>query len=272
MFSINGEAQEQIAAADRGLQYGDGCFTTARVLAGKIVWLELHMARLRQDVDRLHIPFTGWGELQTEMEKAAQGVEKGVVKTILTRGSGGRGYSPLSCREPTRIVMRIGYPAHYAEWREQGIVLGISSVALGCNPLLAGIKHLNRLEQVLIRQEMETQGVDDVVVLDTVGNLVECCAANLFWRKGNQVFTPELSSAGVSGVARQYLISCLAQFPDYRLLLVREAVNTLADADEIFICNALMPVIPVNQINTWYYRSRALYQLLSHNDLSMIDG
>ncbi len=271
MFWINGQAQEQIAAADRGLQYGDGCFTTARVLAGRIVWLELHMARLRQDAERLHIPFTAWDELQTEMEQAAQGVGQGVVKAILTRGSGGRGYSSLSCSEPTRIVMQTGYPAHYTEWREKGIALGISPVTLGCNPLLAGIKHLNRLEQVLIRQEMEAQGVDDVVVLDTGGYLVECCAANLFWRKGGQVFTPDLSLAGVNGVARQYLIDRLAQYPDYRLQVVREAVITLADADEVFICNALMPVIPVNQIDTWCYRSRALYQLLSPNDLSMVE-
>ncbi|MGK2946491.1 MAG: aminodeoxychorismate lyase [Candidatus Malihini olakiniferum] len=271
MFWINGQAKEQIAAADRGLKYGDGCFTTARVLMGKIVWLKFHIARLRQDAYRLHIPFSAWGELQTEMEQAAWGVEQGVVKTILTRGIGGRGYTPLSCREPTRIVMQTDYPVHYTEWREQGIVLGISPVILGCNPLLAGIKHLNRLEQVIIRQEMETQCVDDVVVLNTMGCLVECSAANLFWRKGNQIFTPDLSSAGVSGVARQYLIDRLTQYSDYRLQVVREAVTTLADADEAFICNALMPVIPVNRIDTWYYYSRALYKLLSPNDFSVFE-
>lgn len=265
MFWINGQAQAQIAVADRGLQYGDGCFTTARVLEGKIVWLPLHMARLRQDTARLHIPFTAWDTLQVEMEQAAQGVEQGVVKTIVTRGTGGRGYSTLSCSEPTRIVMQTGYPAHYTAWRQQGITLGISPVRLGRNPRLAGIKHLNRLEQILIRQEMEAQGVDDVVVLDTEGDLVECCAANLFWRKGYQVFTPDLSVAGVSGVARQHVMACLSQHPDYQLQVVREPVTTLADADEVLVCNALMPVLPVNQIDTWCYRSRALYLLLSPN-------
>ncbi|MBG6241816.1 MAG: aminodeoxychorismate lyase [Candidatus Symbiopectobacterium sp. Dall1.0] len=265
MFWINGQAQAQIAVTDRGLQYGDGCFTTARVLEGEIVWLPLHMARLRQDTARLHIPFAAWDRLQAEMERAAQGAEQGVVKTIVTRGSGGRGYSMLSCGEPTRIVMQMRYPAQYTEWRKQGISLGISPVTLGRNPRLAGIKHLNRLEQILIRQEMEAQGVDDVVVLDTEGCLVECCAANLFWRKGYQVFTPDLSFAGVNGVARQQVMTRLAQYPDYQLQRVREPVTTLADADEVFVCNALMPVLPVNQIDTWCYRSRALYQLLSPN-------
>ncbi|MCW2485533.1 aminodeoxychorismate lyase [Candidatus Symbiopectobacterium sp. NZEC127] len=265
MFWINGQVQEQIAVADRGLQYGDGCFTTARVLEGKVVWLALHMARLRQDAERLLIPFAAWDTLQAEMERAAQGVEQGVVKAIVTRGSGGRGYSTLSCGEPTRIVMQTGYPAHYIEWRKQGITLGISPVTLGRNPRLAGIKHLNRLEQILIRQEMDAQAVDDVVVLDTEGYLVECCAANLFWRKGCQVFTPDLSAAGVSGVARQQVMTRLAHCPDYQLQVVREPVTTLADADEVLVCNALMPVLPVNQIDTWCYRSRALYQLLSPN-------
>lgn len=265
MLWINGQAQAQIAVTDRGLQYGDGCFTTARVLDGEIVWLPSHMARLRQDTARLHMPFAAWDTLHTEMERAAQGVQQGVVKTILTRGSGGRGYSTLSCSEPTRIVMQTGYPAHYIAWRKQGITLGISPISLGRNPRLAGIKHLNRLEQILIRQEMEAQGVDDVVVLDTEGCLVECCAANLFWRKGYQVFTPDLSFAGVNGVARQQVIARLAQYPDYQLQVVREPVTTLADAEEVFVCNALMPVLPVNQIDTWCYRSRALYQLLSPN-------
>ncbi|MGL9759766.1 MAG: aminodeoxychorismate lyase [Symbiopectobacterium sp.] len=265
MFWINGQAQEKIAVTDRGLQYGDGCFTTVRVLEGKIVWLPLHMMRLRQDTARLHIPFAAWDKLQAEIERAARGVGLGVVKTIITRGSGGQGYSTLSCSEPTHIVMQTGYPTQYTEWRKQGIALGISPVTLGCNARLAGIKHLNRLEQILIRQEMEAQGVDDVIVLDTEGYLVECCASNLFWRKGYQVFTPDLSLAGVNGVSRHQVMARLAQYPNYQLQVVREPVTTLADADEVFVCNALMPVLPVNQIDTWCYYSRVLYQLLSPN-------
>lgn len=265
MLWINGLQQEQVSASDRGLQFGDGCFTTARVYAGNIVWLEQHIARLQQDAERLRLPFTDWAALQSDMTQVAENMDQGVVKAILTRGSGGRGYSALGCTHPTRIVMSSVYPAHYARWREQGITLGISPVTLGQNPQLAGIKHLNRLEQVLIRMAMEEQGQDEVVVLDSGGNLIECCAANIFWRKGCHVFTPEVSRSGVNGVARRHLIAQLRQHPSYSLHIVQEPLSTLSDAEEVMICNALMPVVPVNQITTWCYRSRALYQLLNPN-------
>ncbi|RLM27086.1 aminodeoxychorismate lyase [Brenneria alni] len=264
MLWINGQLQKQLAVSDRGTQFGDGCFTTARVCDGKIVWLDRHLTRLQQAAARLMLPDIDWPLLTIEMNQAAQGCRKGVVKVILTRGQGGRGYGIQGCDRPTRIVMQADYPAHYAHWREQGIRLHLSPVALAKNALLAGIKHLNRLEQVLIRIHLEQTSADEALVLDTSGALVECCAANLFWRKENQVYTPDLSYAGVDGVARQHIISLLTR-SDFQLHIVAEPVDTLADADEVIICNALMPIIPVNQAQSWCYRSRDLYQFLSPN-------
>ncbi|EHD21039.1 MULTISPECIES: aminodeoxychorismate lyase [Brenneria] len=259
---INGRIQEQLAVSDRGTQFGDGCFTTARVRGGEIVWLDRHQARLRQAAERLMLPAIDWPLLRQEMNLAAQGRSEGIVKVMLTRGSGGRGYGIQGCDSPTRIVMQADYPAHYSHWREQGISLRLSSVTLARSRLLAGIKHLNRLEQVLIRIDLEQRAADEVLVLDTAGTLVECCAANLFWRKGNRVYTPDLSYAGVDGVARQHVISLLADSA-FELHVVTEPVDTLADADEVIICNALMPIVPVNQAETWRYRSRDLYRFLS---------
>ncbi|HIE2219572.1 TPA: aminodeoxychorismate lyase, partial [Serratia marcescens] len=185
----------------------------------------------------------------------------GVVKAILTRGSGGRGYSPTGCENPTRIVARSSYPAHYLQWREQGITLALSPVALARNPLLAGLKHLNRLEQVLIRAHLDQTAADEALVLDTAGMLVECCAANLFWRKGKAVFTPDLSQAGVAGLMRRRVIALLAG-SEYRLHCVSEPLETLADADEVLVSNALMPLLPVNVAQSWRYHSRQLYDFL----------
>lgn len=264
MLWINGQLQQQLAVSDRGTQFGDGCFTTARVRDGEILWLDRHLARLQQAAERLMLPSIDWLSLSHEMSLAAQGRGEGIVKVILTRGHGGRGYSIQGCDNPTRIVMQADYPAHYAHWREQGVSLHLSSVALARSPLLAGIKHLNRLEQILIRIDLEQRAADEVLVLDTSGALVECCAANLFWRKGNRVYTPDLSYAGVDGVARQHIISLLSG-SDFELHIVTEPVDTLADADEAIICNALMPVVPVNQAQSWCYRSRRLYRFLSPN-------
>lgn len=263
MIWINGEQQQQIAVSDRALHYGDGCFTTARLQQGKIAWLQAHLQRLQEAAAVLMISGVDWDALKQEMLVAAQSwaQEEGVLKVILSRGTGGRGYSAAGCHQPVRMIMLFAAPGHYAALRESGVRLATSPVRLGINPQLAGIKHLNRLEQVLIRTQLEQSGADEALVLDTEGMLVECCAANLFWRKQTRLFTPAVSGAGVDGIMRRRIMA-LAQQQGYVCQQVREPPQTLADADEVFISNALMPLLPVRQIDGWHYQSRALYQRL----------
>ena len=261
MYWINGQQCESLAPGDRGLQFGDGCFTTARVVAGKIDLLPWHLERMQLAAQRLLLPAVDWLSFECEMQHAAESVSLGVVKAILTRGSGGRGYSPLGCENPTRIISRSPYPMQYLPWREEGIDLALSPVPLARNPLLAGLKHLNRLEQVLIRAHLDQTEAHEALVLDTAGMLVECCAANLFWRKGKEVFTPRLDHAGVAGLMRRRVLELLAG-SEYMLHYVREPLEALADADEVLVCNALMPLLPVKMAHTWRYRSRQLYDFL----------
>ncbi|QIZ50783.1 aminodeoxychorismate lyase [Dickeya zeae] len=264
MWWVDGKAEQQLPVSDRSVQFGDGCFTTARVAAGQVVWLDRHIQRLQQAAETLLLPEVDWLRLRDEMQQAAAGRADGVVKVIISRGHGGRGYSTAGCHQPVRIVMQAPYPQHYVNWRQDGIRLAFSPVPLAQNAWLAGIKHLNRLEQVLIRTHLERSGADEALVLDTSGALVECCAANLFWRKGARVFTPDLSLCGVDGVARRHIMALL-QPSAFELHVVSEPLETLADADEVLVCNALMPVIPVNQAHIWRYRSRELYDFLSPN-------
>ncbi len=265
MILINGQAQEHIAASDRAVQFGDGCFTTGRIWQGKIVDLAAHMLRLHQACDRLLIHHVEWETLRQEMETAAATRSEGVIKVILSRGSGGRGYSASGCVQPTRIISISVYPAHYHQLRQKGAKLALSTVRLGRNPLLAGIKHLNRLEQVLIRTELEQSGADEALVLDTEGQLVECCAANLFWRKGKRILTPVLSDSGVNGIQRQWVISRLGQL-GIAVDEVRMPPDVLEDADEVFITNALMPILPVSQIENRSYTNRDLFYQLGQQD------
>lgn len=262
MMWINGKQQQALAVSDRAVQFGDGCFTTARVLAGKVQWLPAHLRRLQQATQRLLIEHVDWRALEQEMVSAAAQQGEGVVKVIISRGSGGRGYSPAGCHSPVRMVSLSAYPAHYHQWRSTGVRLALSPVRLGCNPLLAGIKHLNRLEQVLIRAQLEQTDADEALVLDTAGRLVECCAANLFWRTGTQVFTPQLTQAGVNGIMRQHIMALLAE-RGQPCKPVSVEMAALEHADEVLICNALMPVLPVHQIEGWRYASRELYDLVS---------
>ena len=155
MFLINGCEQNMLAASDRATQFGDGCFTTACIIDGEIPLFAAHLERLQDACQKLLISFENWPELQNEMKMLAKGHVRGVLKVIISRGTGGRGYSGKSCHSATRILSVSAWPVHYDRWRQDGIVLALSPVRLGRNPLLAGLKHLNRLEQVLIRSHLE---------------------------------------------------------------------------------------------------------------------
>lgn len=262
MMWINGQQQDALTVRDRAVQFGDGCFTTSHVDSGRIKWLPAHIERLRYAAERLLITGVAWMRLEQEMVALASTQQQAVLKVILTRGCGGHGYSPAGCAHPARIISVLPYPAHYPDLQRRGVQLETSPVRLSLNPLLAGIKHLNRLEQVLIRSSLEESTADEALVLDYEGFVVECCAANLFWRKQYQVFTPDVSQAGVRGIMRQHVIEVLRQ-QGYTCTEVRVPPSALADADEVFITNALMPVLPVNQIDRHCFTSRNLFNLVS---------
>ncbi|MBK4716375.1 MULTISPECIES: aminodeoxychorismate lyase [Tenebrionibacter/Tenebrionicola group] len=262
MWLINGAEQTYVAADDRAVQFGDGCFTTARVVNGKVRFLNHHLDRLEEGCRRLGIATPERERLHTESERLACGHARAVLKIILTRGSGGRGYSAETGTEPNRLLRISAYPAHYDEIRLRGAVLAHSPVPLGRNPWLAGIKHLNRLEQVLIRAQLDHLAADEALVLDTDGWLTECCAANLFWRTGKAVYTPKLDAAGVDGTMRRHILAILAA-STWEVSEVHASPEALAQADEVIICNALMPVLPVRQAAQWRYSSRELYRYLA---------
>lgn len=262
MYLIDGQWLEHLPANDRGLQFGDGCFTTARIVNGEIRFISRHLTRLWEACDRLMIPRIDESLLRGEMARLAQEKGCGVIKVVITRGSGGRGYSPAGCQQPRRILSVADAPAQYRSWKTDGIDLVLSPVRLGCNPALAGIKHLNRLEQVLIRTHLEQTTAQDALVLDSDGMLVECCAANLFWRKGHRVYTPAIDRAGVNGTMRQHIIDCLGN-TSWSVSEARVGPEALSDADEIVVCNALMPIIPVKQIPGTRYTERELCHYLA---------
>ncbi len=154
---INGVAQDTLSASDRAVQFGDGCFTTAAVREGRIQLLEAHLQRLQDGCQRLLMAAPDRALLAEEMRRAAAGQREAVLKVILTPGAGGRGYSRAGCTQPTRIFALRPWPQHYATLQQQGARLVTSPVRLAQNPMLAGIKHLNRLEQVLIRAALDAE-------------------------------------------------------------------------------------------------------------------
>ncbi|WP_338804984.1 aminodeoxychorismate lyase [Xenorhabdus griffiniae] len=266
-YWINGNQCDHIPVNDRAVQFGDGCFTTIRVEQGIPALLPLHIKRLQKGVEKLFMPAPDWFQLENHIKQVVKGCDSGVLKIILSRGTGGRGYGFDDTTEPTQILSLNSYPERYITQRQKGVSLTLSPISMGINPYLAGIKHLNRLEQVLIKRFIEQSGADEALVLDSDGLLVECGTANIFWRKGKNVYTPDLSQSGVEGVMRRKIIELLAK-SDYSLSCVMRYPEALAYADEVIICNSLMPVLPVSQIQAhknqpaWKYQSRELHEYL----------
>jgi 4-amino-4-deoxychorismate lyase len=249
----NGSDSTQVSAFDRGLAYGDGFFTTICIHHGRPVFWERHVQRLQICAQRLQFPAYPFEDLYQVCLDEAQGAEWATVKILVTRGLGGRGYSLEGCDTPAVLVSAHLYPHHYHAWQQTGIHLGVCQQRLGYQPMLAGLKTLNRLEQVLLKAELDAQGWPEAVVLDAQDQVVEAVSANVFWRKGKRIFTPDLQRAGVCGVMRAFVMQSLAT--DSPVEPVVAGLNVLLQADEVWITNALMGIVPITGIQDVDYQN-----------------
>lgn len=248
---VNGIACAMVQASDRGLQYGDGVFETMSVRDGQVPLWNRHLARLLEGCARLKIESPP-ADLEDEITQAARGVTRGVLKLIVTRGVGGRGYRPAVATPATRILSLHSPPEHpRAHWSE-GVRVRVCATRLGINPVLAGVKHLNRLEQVLARSEWEDVGTAEGLMLDVRGNVIEGTMTNLFFIEGGALVTPDLSGAGVAGIMRGLL---LERALDWGLQTRVEQVSParLVQAEEMFLCNGVIGVWPVRDVEGRHY-------------------
>ena len=241
---VDGVISEYIRAADRGLAYGDGLFETLAVIAGRPRLWQRHMDRLGAGCENLGLRIPRQDVLLREVQTVAAGQARCVVKIIVTRGSGGRGYTPAERQVTRRIVAVHKWPDSIRELREQGVTARICELRLALQPALAGIKHLCRLEQVLASREISGFPEPEGVLLDQDGHVVSLLSANLFLARKNRLFTPRMDRCGVRGVLRQVL---LEEFQG-RCELRRIGVEMLAEVDEVFACNAVRGIFPVTRI------------------------
>ena len=250
---INGQVSEVINVRDRGLAYGDGVFTTGLIDQGCLINQVWHLQRLVESCQRLALPSPNLSSLTEQITSFCQYHQQGVLKVMLTAGVGGRGYSRQGLLKQASqlnvIIQHSPYPEHYREWQQKGIELGIAETKLGINPLLAGIKHLNRLEQVLVRRELDNSQYHDLVVTDINDRIIEVSAGNVFWLKAGKWHTPMLDNAGVDGLMRQQIVSkipdvsqCRVKRSQFVELIRSEAIT------EIFVCNSVMGIVPVHSI------------------------
>lgn len=247
MILINGASKNHIDITDRGFQYGDGLFETLEVKAGHPVFLKRHLERLNSGCQRLSIPFPGFEILSVETNQLCANQSQAILKIIITRGSGGRGYRQPDLIQPTRVLSLHPYPDYPESFWEQGIVSRFCTHRLGLNPGLAGIKHLNRLEQIMARAEWNDPDIQEGLMLDVNDHVIEGTMTNLFYIKDNCLYTSILSHSGVTGILRS-LVMKLAE--DCTIPVIEHLFDKdeLLSANEVFVCNSIIGIWPVRQI------------------------
>ncbi|GEA13233.1 aminodeoxychorismate lyase [Alteromonas sp. KUL49] len=246
--------QSPVNTNDRAFNYGDGVFSTMLVKQGKVELMSMHIARLVNDAARLGIAIEPKQLCDAIVSDAtALTQDRAVLKVHVSAGEGGRGYARNDNASPIVRFSVNPYPAHYDQLKESGLTLICAKTPLALQPALAGLKHLNRLEQVLVKNEINAaqsamrQDVDDALVCDTQGDLVETSVGNLFWKKAHKWFTPALDKSGVNGVMRQLLIRYFTA-KGIAFEEVKSPIDTLVDASAVLVTNALMGVMPVKVV------------------------
>jgi 4-amino-4-deoxychorismate lyase len=223
-----------IAADDRGFQYGDGLFETLLLVEGRVRFLDDHLQRLFSGCERIGIQAPDRQLLLAEIAQVAAGVNSGVLKIIVTRGAGGRGYRPVTTATPNRVIALHAL----SETPRHPLRLRWCEIRLGRNARLAGIKHLNRLEQVLAQGEWRQDEADEGLMMDTEGELVCATAGNVFAVRDGVLLTPDLRFCGVRGVMRAQVLKAAARL---NLSISEEPLwpHDLETASEVFVTNAV---------------------------------
>jgi 4-amino-4-deoxychorismate lyase len=247
MILVNGVASASLPASDRGLAYGDGVFRTLALRNGRVCAWRRQFAKLAADARALGIRCPEETVLQAEVGEATRGAAQCAVKIVVTRGSGERGYAYAADHLPTRIVSASELPQHPRHWHERGVAVRLCSLRLARQPALAGVKHLNRLENVLARAEWADPGIAEGLLQDSAGNVIGGTMSNLFLFTGDALLTPDLSQCGVAGVTRERVIDA-ARRNRVACRVAAVSLHELFAASEAMLVNSLIGAWGIRQL------------------------
>ncbi len=260
---VNGVPGTLIHCTDRGLQYGDGLFETIAFKNGRLLSWQAHMDRLSQACVRLNLPAVDESTWIEDIRKLEIKDENRVIKLIITRGIGDRGYAASTPAIPTRIVAAYPWPDHSSFKLDEGIRVRICHTQISVNPVLAGLKHLNRLDNVLARNEWTDKAIAEGLMLDDQDHVIEGTMSNIFAVKNSVIYTPRLIRAGVEGVLRSIIIK-IALKNNIKLEETDLKRNDLVTMEEIFVTNSIIGVWPVHEIDGHNYAVGAVTKLMMH--------
>ena len=262
-YIVNGSFDYAISPLDRGFAYGDGVFRTMVVRQGLPECWPQHYQKLVADCAAIKIVCPSAELLISDIQQLFSEQEiaenlSAVIKIIITRGEGERGYAPPAITNPLRVLIKTDLHAYPSNYFNEGVHIHVCKTTLAAQPLLAGIKHLNRLENVLARMEWTDPNVMDGILLDAHQQVIECTSANIFIRQGDTLITPSLDQCGVAGITRQRILN-LAHLINLTVKVENFHLDRLFTADEVLICNSLYGTFQVKSVQkkTWETTSLA---------------
>jgi 4-amino-4-deoxychorismate lyase len=246
---VNGRAAGEVSVLDRGLHYGDGLFETIGCLQGSPRLFDLHLQRLGEGCGRLGFAPHHIEAVSREVPALAAGAGRAIVKVLLTRGAApARGYALTGEEQAMRILLRYPWPQPDPAAAREGVRVRVAAVRLGENPALAGLKHCNRLEQVLARREWSDPLIAEALMFSSSGALISGTMSNVFLVQNSTLLTPSLERCGVAGVMRQTVLA-LARGAGIDAQVRRIAAEDLERAQELFLTNALTGIRPVCELS-----------------------
>jgi len=241
---INGAQQSKISIFNRNIQFGDGLFETCVVENKKILFWVNHFARLNRGCEQLKISKVSESVWLSDVKKALSlcSYDRCVVKLILSRGESLRGYGFKDDIKPVRAVI-------VSELQKvtlnNSFCLEYCQSGYDSNPKLAGIKHCNRLEQVLARAGLKS---DEGIMLDENHNVISVTQGNIYAIHGNTLITPKLDKCGVEGTRRAVILD-LAKLLGIKVKVDTLSVKELGQADEVFISNSIIGIQSISKID-----------------------
>ncbi|MEO7052316.1 MAG: aminodeoxychorismate lyase [Rhodanobacter sp.] len=257
---VDGIETDRISVLDRGLSYGDGLFETIRLVDGRAPLWPRHMHRLADGCRRLQLSAPDGAQLWREVEQVSTGMPQAVARITLTRGIGERGYRLPASTRPTRVVAAFVPPSVPGDAYVQGLRMRVCELRLAEQPRLAGIKHLNRLEQVLARAEWSDPAIAEGLLRDSHDRVISATMANLFAVVGGELLTPALDHCGVAGVARAEV---LAMFP--RARVVELTLDAVSAASEVFLSSSVRGILPVQSLGGWSFEPGVIARQLQQH-------
>jgi 4-amino-4-deoxychorismate lyase len=245
---VDGAPGTELSVIDRGLHYGDGLFETIACAGAKPRLLDRHLHRLARGCERLKIAPPDMDVLDAEVRELAASAPRSIVKILVTRGPArARGYGVSGSEIPSRVTFRYPWPAEEPAAARDGVQVRLAATKLGENATLAGLKHCNRLEQVLARSEWDDPAIAEALMFSSSGALISGTMSNVFLVHDSRLLTPRLDRCGVAGIMRALILeeAAHAAIP---VVECRLEAAALEQASELFLSNALWGVRPVRAL------------------------